>query len=127
MSRIRSFVLAFVVTSMLTGSTAFAGGVNFTLIGPPINGITPTGKANVDQTHLQQGDPGTITLEVKNVNLPDNTQLDIRIAFAHIATVTVVNGQGKVQATLPKVAFVFGPDELEVKLGLTDIMVGVIQ
>jgi len=61
------------------------------------------------------------------VNIPDNTILDIRIAFAHVASVTVVGGQGKVQATLPLVEFAFGPDELEVKLDGQDIMVGQIQ
>jgi len=117
--------LALVLIVMV--STAVAGGVNFVLVGPAINGVVPTGKATVDQSKLQEGDPGTITLEVKNVNVPDNTRLDIVIAFTHVATVNVVGGQGKVQSTLPLVEFAFGPDELEVKLNGQDIMIGQIQ
>ncbi len=47
-----------------------------TLTGPAINGVVPTGTAEVNQCKLPK-QFGTLTLKVQSVNLPDGTQLAV--------------------------------------------------
>src|SRR4051812_42570017 len=70
------------------------------LVGTPINGVTPSGSARVDQSKLPQT-PGTLTVEVKNVNLPDGTALAIELDGMAVGTINLVRGQGKVSTTIP--------------------------
>ena len=71
-----------------------------TLVGMAINGVTPSGNANVDQSKLPKT-PGTLTVEVKNVNLPDGTALVIELDGQAVGTINLVRGQGKVSTTIP--------------------------
>jgi len=47
-----------------------------TLTGPAINGVVPTGQAEVNQCHLPK-QFGTLTVKVQSVNLPDGTDLTV--------------------------------------------------
>jgi hypothetical protein len=70
------------------------------LTGPALNGVVPQGQAKVDQSGLPKV-AGTLTLEVKNVNLPDGTALLVEPDGTLVGTVNLIRGQGKVSTTLP--------------------------
>src|SRR3954469_6983913 len=70
------------------------------LVGTPINGVTPSGTARVDQSKLPQTS-GPLPVEVKNVNLPDRTALVIEMDGLAVGTVNLVRGQGRVSTTIP--------------------------
>ncbi len=116
----KSFVAAAVL--MALGAPALAGGdaqkLEYVLSGPAIGGVTPSGKAVIDQPSL----PGTLTCEVQNVNLPDGTVLDIVIVDGYRAgTLTLSGGRGKMQASIP---FQVRTGPFEVKLGTNTVMTG---
>jgi hypothetical protein len=63
-----------------------------TLIGVPVNGVTPSGEIKVDQSRLPKS-PSIVQIKMKNVNLPTGTVLGVTIDSEFYGTVTVVSGQ----------------------------------
>ena len=90
-----------VASSLLVlGSFAYAADarkLEYVLSGGAINGVTPSGKAVIDQPQI----PGTLTCEVQNVNLPDGTVLVVRVNFYSAGTLTLSGGRAKMQASIP--------------------------
>ena len=116
----KPFVAAAVL--MALGASAPAGGdarkLEYVLSGPAIGGVTPSGKAVIDQPSL----PGTLTCEVQNVNLPDGTVLDVVIVDGYRAgTITLSGGRGKMQASIP---FQVRTGPFEIRSGTATIMTG---
>jgi hypothetical protein len=123
MSSFRNAVMSFVAVAALAVFTAptFAGGdrtkLEYVLSGAPINNVTPSGKAVIDQPNL----PGQLTCEVKDVNLPDGTVLVVRVNFYVAGTLTLSRQQAKTQASIP---FQVGPGPFEILQGDKVIMTG---
>ena len=75
------------------------------LTGPAIAGQVPRGTAEVDQTAF----PGTLTVRVSKVNLPDGTVLTVALtdceAFGTpggvVGTLTLDRGRGRLTTVLP--------------------------
>lgn len=74
-----------------------------TLTGPAINGVVPTGQAEVNQCHLPH-QFGMLTLSVQSVNLPDGTQLTVNygplLAGQGVNSFTLSQQSGKFSARL---------------------------
>jgi hypothetical protein len=93
-------VVAVALLAMASPAFAIFPQLSTPLAGTPINGVTPSGGARVDQSKLPQT-PGTLSVEVKNVNLPDGTALIIELDGSAVGTINLVRGQGKVSTTIP--------------------------
>jgi hypothetical protein len=110
------------VALIALGSAALAGGnalkLEYVLSGPPLNGVAPAGKAVIDQPSL----PGTLTCEVRGVNLPDGTALIISVGGYRAGTLNLFGGKAKVQTTIP---FQVRTGAFEILLGDVTIMTGV--
>jgi hypothetical protein len=76
------------------------------LTGPAIGGVTPRGSALVEQCNLP-AEPGTLTVTVKRVNLPDGTVLTVNYGGVepgggqNLGTFTLNARAGSFVTTLP--------------------------
>lgn len=126
MTRIHRIVrpLAAITVLAVVGSFAVAGGgglqLKWTLVGPALNGVVPSGKAELDESSL----PGQLKVEVQNVNLPDGTELEITIAFTRVGTLNLMGGQAKLETTVP---FEVRADPVDILFDGETIMVGMPQ
>ena len=91
--------------------------LEWVLSGPAIGGVTPSGKAVLNQPSL----PGQLQCEVKNVNLPDGTVLTMSLGGYNAGTLTLRRGEAKMSALIP---FQFRNGAVEILLGGTAIMTG---
>jgi hypothetical protein len=79
------------------------------LTGPAINGVVPTGQAQVNQCHLPQ-QFGTLTVDVQSVNLPDGTQLTVNYSsltagqFDNLGSFKLSSQSGKFSTRLTRMA-----------------------
>src|SRR4051794_39541400 len=93
--------LAAAAILLALAAPALAGGnalkLGYVLSGPPIAGVTPAGRAVIDQPRL----PGLLTCEVQNVNLPNGTVLVVSVNRFPAGTLTLVGGRAKMQAAIP--------------------------
>lgn len=109
------------VTLMIAGMCASADQnalkLEWVLSGPAIGGVTPSGKAVLDQPSL----PGKLRCEVKNVNLPDGTVLSVSLGGYIAGNLTLAQHSGKMEAQVP---FQFRNGAVEVLLGSTAILSG---
>jgi hypothetical protein len=65
------------------------------LSGPAFNGQTPSGQATADETRFSGcGGFSLLSVQVKNVNLPDGTQLWVTLDFGPVGTITLRAGSG---------------------------------
>jgi hypothetical protein len=96
----RAALVAAVSLAFATPAFAIYPQQSTTLVGIAFNGVVPSGTAKVDQSKLPAV-PGTLTLEVRNVNLPDGTALDVEVDGTHVGTVNLLRGQGKLSTTIP--------------------------
>ena len=65
------------------------------LSGPPFSGQTPSGTANADETQFSGcGGFSILSVQVKNVNLPDGTQLWVTLDFQPVGTITLSRHSG---------------------------------
>lgn len=64
------------------------------LTGPSLNGQTPNGQANGDETHLGCGGFTTVTASVSHVNLPNGTVLWVYVQSLPVGTITLSGGSG---------------------------------
>jgi hypothetical protein len=71
------------------------GTLKETLSGPSFNGQTPHGQATADETRFSScGGFSLLSVSVKNVNLPDGTQLWVTFDFKAVGTITLYGGSG---------------------------------
>jgi hypothetical protein len=65
------------------------------LSGPAFNGKTPQGQATADETKFSGcGGFSLLSVQVKNVNLPDGSQLWVTLDFGPVGTITLRGGSG---------------------------------
>jgi Putative Ig domain/Abnormal spindle-like microcephaly-assoc'd, ASPM-SPD-2-Hydin len=65
------------------------------LSGPAIGGQTPSGQATADETQFSGcGGFSVLSVQVKNVNRPDGTQLWVTLDFMPVGTITLRGGSG---------------------------------
>jgi hypothetical protein len=80
-----------------------------TLTGPAINGVVPTGQAQVNQCKLPK-QFGTLTVKVQSVNLPDGTGLTVNYSsltagqFDNLGSFKLSGGSGSFSARLTRMA-----------------------
>ena len=98
-----------------TGST-----LRETLNGPAFNGRTPSGQATADETRFSGcGGFSLLTVQVKDVNLPDGTQLWVTLDFGSVGTITLRGGSGTM-ATYNMGRFGVSNDDVRVYSALPD-------
>ena len=105
-----------------SSSSSSGGTVKEVLTGPAINGVVPEGLATADQSRFSTGGSTILTVQVKKVNLPDGTVLNVTLDFTPIGSLTLTGGQGSMQADLGH--FGVSRDQVRVKNGDTVILQG---
>ena len=106
-----------VVLGSWAGADQNALKLEWILSGPAIGGVTPSGKAVLDQPSL----PGKLRCEVKDVNLPNGTVLSVSLGGYIAGNLTLDQRNGKMEALIP---FQFRNGAVEILLGITAIMSG---
>ena len=92
------------------------------LSGPALNGVVPEGRAQADESQYLCGGSTILTVQVKNVNLPDGTVLSVSLDFTHIGTITLSRQEGTMTANLGH--FAVSNDEVRVANAGTVILIG---
>jgi hypothetical protein len=92
------------------------------LSGPAINGVVPEGRAIADEKQFPCGGSTILTVQVKKVNLPDGTVLDVSLDFTPIGTITLSRQEGTMTADLGH--FAVSNDEVRVANNGTVILIG---
>jgi Putative Ig domain/Abnormal spindle-like microcephaly-assoc'd, ASPM-SPD-2-Hydin len=91
------------------------------LSGPTFNGKTPSGQATADETKFSGcGGFSLLSVQVKNVNLPDGTQLWVTLDFKPVGTITLRGGSGAM-ATYNMGDFGVSRDQIRVYSALPDV------
>ena len=91
------------------------------LSGPTFNGKTPTGQAVADETKFSGcGGFSLLSVQVKNVNLPDGTVLWVTLDFGPVGTITLRGGSGTMP-TYNMGRFGVSNDDVRVYSALPDI------
>jgi hypothetical protein len=91
------------------------------LSGSTFNGKTPSGQANADETKFSGcGGFSLLSVQVKNVNLPDGTQLWVTLDFGPVGTITLRGGSGTM-ATYNMGDFGVSRDQIRVLSALPDV------
>ena len=105
-----------------TPSGCQTGGVlKEVLSGPSFNGRTPSGQATADETRFSGcGGFSLLSVQVKDVNLPDGTQLWVTLDFGPVGTITLRGGAGTM-ATYNMGHFGVSNDDVRVYSALPDI------
>jgi Putative Ig domain/Abnormal spindle-like microcephaly-assoc'd, ASPM-SPD-2-Hydin len=99
-----------------TGGTLKEG-----LSGPAFNGKTPSGQATADETRFSGcGGFSLLSVQVKDVNLPDGTQLWVTLDFGAVGTITLRGGSGTM-ATYNMGRFGVSRDQIRVNSALPDV------
>lgn len=103
---------------------AVNGGTSLTetLSGSAINGVVPEGQSQADESQFANGGSTTLTVQVKNVNLPDGTVLGVTLDFTPVASLTITRGEGSVRTSLGH--FGVSRDQVRVNSGATTILAG---
>ena len=96
------------------------GTLRETLSGPSIGGRTPSGTATADESRFSGcGGFSLLSVQVKNVNLPDGTVLWVTLDFGAVGTITLRGGSGTM-ATYNLGRFGVSNDEVRVYSSLPD-------
>ncbi|MFL6067192.1 MAG: choice-of-anchor D domain-containing protein [Gaiellaceae bacterium] len=105
-----------------TPSGCQTGGVlKEALSGPSFNGRTPSGQATADETRFSGcGGFSLLSVQVKDVNLPDGTQLWVTLDFGPVGTITLRGGAGTM-ATYNLGRFGVSNDDVRVYSALPDV------
>ena len=91
------------------------------LSGPAFNGKTPSGQASADETKFSGcGGFSILSVQVKNVNLPDGTQLWVTLDFGPVGTITLRAGSGTM-ANYNMGRFGVSRDQIRVNSALPDV------
>jgi Putative Ig domain/Abnormal spindle-like microcephaly-assoc'd, ASPM-SPD-2-Hydin len=97
------------------------GGLQESLSGPTFNGLTPSGQATADETQFSGcGGFSLLSVQVKDVNLPDGTQLWVTLDFGSVGTITLSGGSGTM-ATYNMGRFGVSRDQIRVNSALPDV------
>ncbi len=75
------------------------GTLKETLSGAAIGGVVPEGQALADESQFAAGGATTLTVQVKNVNLPDGTVLAVSLDFMPIGSITLSRREGTMRAS----------------------------
>lgn len=90
------------------------------LSGPAFKAKTPSGQASADETKFSGcGGFSLLNVQVKDVNVPDGTQLWVTLDFGPVGTITVRGGSGSM-ATYNLGRFGVSRDQVRVNRGLPD-------
>jgi len=105
-----------------TPSGCQTGGVlRESLSGSTFNGRTPSGQATADETRFSGcGGFSLLSVQVKNINLPDGTQLWVTLDFGPGGTITLRGGAGTM-ATYNMGDFGVSRDQIRVSSALPDV------
>src|SRR4051812_8528878 len=105
-----------------TPSGCQTGGVlKEALSGPSLNGRTPSGQATADETRFSGcGGFSLLSVQVKDVNLLDGTQLWVTLDFGPVGTITLRSGAGTM-ATYNLGRFGVSNDDVRVYSALPDV------
>lgn len=96
------------------------GTLRETLSGPSFNGRTPSGQATADETRFSGcGGFSLLSVQVKNVALPDGTVLWVTLDFSPVGTITLRSGGGTMP-TLNMGRFGVSNDDVRVYSSLPD-------
>jgi hypothetical protein len=94
-------VAAFSPVAPATLSSSAGGGTTTeALSGPAIGSVVPEGQALADASQFVSGGATTLTVQVKNVNLPDGTRLTVALDFLPVGTITLSRGEGTLVTSL---------------------------
>src|SRR5436190_5799950 len=97
------------------------GTLKESLSGPAFNGRTPSGQATADETKFSGcGGFSLLSVQVKDVNLPDGTQLWVTLDFGPVGTIVLRGGSGTT-ATYNMGFFAVSRDAIRVYSALPDI------
>jgi hypothetical protein len=105
-----------------SSSSSSGGTVKETLSGPAIDGVVPRGVATADQSQFRSGGSTILTVQVRDVNLPDGTVLGVTLDFTPVGSITLADRQGSMTANLGH--FGVSRDQVRVKNGDTQILIG---
>jgi len=105
-----------------SSSGGTGGTTRETLSGPAIAGIVPQGQALADMSRFSSGGSTILTVQVKNVNLPDGTVLQVTLDFTPVGTITLSRGAGTLVTSLGH--FAVSRDQVRVNGGGTTILSG---
>jgi hypothetical protein len=92
------------------------------LSGPTLNGMVPEGQAIADESQFLCGGSTVLTVQVKNVNLPDDTVLDVSLDFRPVGTITLSGKGGVLSADLGR--FAVSNDEVRVSHDGKVVLIG---
>jgi hypothetical protein len=110
------------VSPQWSSLSSSGGTVKEILSGPAIDGVTPRGIAIADQSQFLSGGSTMLTLEVKDVNLPDGTVLSVTLDFTPIGSITLSDQRGSMSSNLGH--FAVSRDQVRVLSGATQILIG---
>jgi hypothetical protein len=126
----RSMVLITGIAVLIAATTAPVFAIypqlSTTLTGPAINGVVPGGDAKVDQSKLPT-QPGTVDVQVNNVNLPDGTVLGVVLTdcgASPVGTITLRGGDGQLRTKLPAGCQIGRQSSIFINNGSTTILSG---
>ena len=103
-------------------ASSIGGTLKEILTGPAVNGVVPQGQALADESQFVSGGPTILTVQIKNVNLPDGTVLGVTLDFTPIGSITLSGRQGTLQTSLGH--FGVSRDQVRVNRGSTTILIG---
>ncbi len=119
-------LLALVAVMVAPAAPTYAGGcgptVKEALSGPAFNGVVPEGQAQADESQFLCGGNTTLTVQVKNVNLPDGTVVAVTLDFGPVGNITLNKGEGTLTANLGHFAVSF--DQVRVNYNGSTILIG---
>jgi hypothetical protein len=92
------------------------------LSGPALNGVVPEGRARADMSQFTCGGSTILTVEIKNVNLPDGTVVGVSLDWTPIGTITLSGQRGVLTTDLGH--FGVSNDEVRVHYGDSIILIG---
>ena len=98
------------------------GTVKEPLSGPAINGVVPQGQALADMSRFSSGGSTTLTVQLKNVNLPDGTVVQVTFDFKPVGAITLSHGEGTLATSLGH--FGVSRDQVRVNNGDVTILSG---
>jgi hypothetical protein len=119
LSAVLGLILAPIVPAAAGGCGTVVGEQ---LTGPTLNGVVPNGRATADESQFLCGGSTTLTVEVKDVNLPDGTVLEVTLDFLPVGTITLSRMAGAMAANLGH--FAVSNDEVHVIHGGRLILIG---
>jgi hypothetical protein len=119
-------LVALVATAGVPALPAAAGGcgptVKETLSGPAFNGMVPQGEARADESRFLCGGDTILTVQVKNVNLPDGAVLPVSVSFTPVGAITLSRHEGTMIVDVGHTAF--SHDNVRVNYAGTTILIG---